>query len=342
MNELSQQIAQLIQESRQGTLRQINFVMVHTYYEIGRCIVTFLQNGRERADYGSHLLSVVSTDLTKLLGRGYSQDNLENMRRFYLAYSISETVSRKLDENESALQKALDQPIFSLSWSHYLFLMRVDNLQERRFYEIEAAQNNWSLRELRRNFDTSLYERLALSRDKDGVRALAERGQIIEQPQDLLKEPYILEFLGLDEKSRYSEKKLEAAIINKIEYFLLELGKGFTFVARQHRITFDEEHFWVDLVFYNRILRRFVLIDLKIGKLTPQDLGQMQLYVNYYDRYVKLDEEEKTIGIVLCKSKNQTMVEITLPTDNDQIFAQKYQTIIPSKEEFIHVLNASI
>ena len=202
----------------------------------------------------------------------------------------------------------------------------------RSFYEIESADQNWNLRELRRQFDSGLYERLALSRDKEGVRRLAREGQIVSQPQDLLKEPLVLEFLGLSEQARYTESDLEGAIISQIERFLLELGKGFLFEARQKRFTFDGEHFFVDLVFYNRLLRCYVLIDLKLGKLTHQDLGQMQMYVNYFDRAVKTEDENDTVGIILCKKKNGALVEITLPKDAN-IHAREYQLYLPSKEE---------
>ena len=328
MNELSHtelytQIAELLQAARQNIVRAVNQTMVLTYYQIGRTIVENEQKGEQRAAYGKQVLKELSKKLTAEFGKGFSSDNLENMRRFFLAYPISETISRK----------------FTLSWSHYLKLMRITNLQERSFYEIEAAQNNWSLKELQRQCDSALYERLALSRDKDGIKQLAEKGQIIEKPLDMLKDPYILEFLDLPERHQYSENELETAIINKLEHFLLELGKGFTFVGRQVRFTFDEQHFKVDLVFYNRLLRCFVLIDLKIGKLTHQDLGQMQMYVNYHDRFVKLDNENKTIGIILCKNKSDVLVEITLPETNDQIFASSYHTVLPDKQTFINLLN---
>ncbi len=224
-------------------------------------------------------------------------------------------------------------PEFNLSWSHYLFLMGLEDIQERKFYEIKSHNNNWSLRELRRQYDTTLYQRLVLSRDKKAVKELSQKGQILEKPEDTVKDPYVLEFLGLPENTKYSETELEQKLIDKIEHFLLELGKGFAFIGRQIRFTFEEEHFRVDLVFYNRILQCFVLIDLKIGKLTHQDLGQMQMYVNYYDRFVKLEHENKTIGIVLCRKKNDAIVEITLPENNEQIFASKYLTTLPSKEE---------
>ena len=211
--------------------------------------------------------------------------------------------------------------------------MKVDNPDERKFYEIEAINNGWSLRELQRQFDTALFERLVLSRDKKGIKELSKKGQIITKPNDTIKDPYVLEFLGLPEETKYSETELEQKIIDKLEHFLLELGKGFTFVGRQVRFTFDEKHFRIDLVFYNRILRCFVLIDLKIGEITHQDLGQMQMYVNYYDRKVKLENENKSIGIILCRTKNETLVEMTLPENNEQIFASKYLTVLPSKED---------
>lgn len=214
----------------------------------------------------------------------------------------------------------------------------MDDLLERRFYEIECVENNWSVRELQRQYDSGLYQRLAASRDKNKVRELSEKGLIIQKAQDAVKDPYILEFRGLPEKTAYSEQELETELINKLEAFLLELGKGFTFAGRQKRITIDEKHFYIDLVFYNRLLQCFVLLDLKIGELKHQDLGQMQMYVNYYDRYVKLDEENKTVGIILCRDKSKAVVEITLPEDNEQIFASKYQTALPNKEELKKLL----
>ena len=211
--------------------------------------------------------------------------------------------------------------------------MRISGVDERHFYEIETYRNSWSKSELARQVSSSLYERLVLSRDKDEVMKLALEGQLIEKPQDIFKDPYVLEFTGLPELITYSETELENRIIDNLQKFLLELGRGFTFVGRQVRFTFEEEHYRVDLVFYNRILRSFVLFDLKIGHLKHQDLGQMQMYVNYYDRKVKLEEENPTIGIIICKDKKDAIVEMTLPEDNNQIFASKYQTVLPSKEE---------
>ena len=219
-----------------------------------------------------------------------------------------------------------------------VLLMRLEDLEERNFYEIEAFKNNWSVRELKRQFDTGLYQRLKLSRDKNKVKELSLRGQIIETPSDLVKDPYVLEFLGLEESSIYTENELESRIINKLEHFLLELGTGFLFSGRQVRMSFDEKHFYVDLVFYNRLLKCFVLIDLKIGALKHQDIGQMQMYVNYYDRKIKSEEENKTIGIILCRDKSKAIVEMTLPEDDTQIFASKYQLILPSKEDLKKII----
>lgn len=316
--DIYEEIRGLLKSARENIVSTINSTMAKTYFLIGKRIVEEEQNGEKRAEYGEELVKNLSLKLTKEFGKGFSKTNLKQMKSFYIAYRKGQTLS--------------DQ--FRLSWSHYLILMRMENLDERNFYEIEAIENNWSLRELRRQIDSALYERLVLSRDKEKVKSLALKGQIIEKPEDIVKDPYILEFLGLEEQNSYSENRLETEIINNLEKFLLELGKGFTFVGRQVRFTFDEKHFRVDLVFYNRLLKCFVLIDLKIGEVTHQDLGQMQMYVNYYDRYVKLDDENKTIGIIICRDKNDTLVKMTLPEDNQQIFASRYMTILPSKEEF--------
>jgi predicted nuclease of restriction endonuclease-like (RecB) superfamily len=322
-NNLYKQISELLNQARKSVLQSVNTTITKTYYEIGKLIVEEEQNGSVRAEYGKKLIESISNKLSEEFGKGFSQRNLEQMRQFYLTYSKTQTVSAE----------------FRLSWSHYLKLMRIENTEERKFYEIEAIDNNWSLRELQRQFDSALYERLVLSRDKDSVKKLSEKGLVIEKPHDSIKDPYILEFLGLPEEKKYSETEIEKKLIDKLEQFLLELGKGYAFVGRQVRFTFEEKHFRVDLVFYNRILQCFVLIDLKIGEITHQDIGQMQMYVNYYDRFVKLENENKTIGIILCKDKNDTLVEITLPEDNEQIFASKYQTILPSKKELKELID---
>lgn len=324
---LYSRIEDLLVAAREKVVKQVNQTMVYTYFEIGKIIVESEQEGEERAPYGKSLLKNISNRLSEVFGRGFSVDNLENMRKLYLTYAKSETLSRK-----SNLTR------FQLSWSHYLKLMRIGDENERNFYEIEAIQNQWSLRELQRQSDSALYQRLALSRNKQQIKELSKKGQILSKPSDALKDPYILEFIGLPEQATYSETELEQRLIDKLEHFLLELGKGFTFVARQKRITFDEKHFKIDLVFYNRFLKSFVLIDLKIGELKHQDLGQIQMYVNYYDRFVRLDEENKTVGIILCQDKSDTLVEITLPKDNEQIFASIYQTILPSKEDLKKLL----
>ncbi len=325
-------IAELLINARNKVVQYVNTTMVYTYFEIGRIIVEEEQKGKERAEYGKKILKELSLRLIKDFGKGFSETNLKQMRQFYLTYSKSQTLSDQFEKSETMSRKSRNID-FKLSWSHYLFLMKIDNQDERKFYEIEAKNNGWSLRELRRQFNTALFERLVLSRDKKSVKELSGKGQIVTKPIDTVKDPYILEFLGLPEESKYSETELEQKIIDKLEHFLLELGKGFTFVGRQVRFTFDDKHYRIDLVFYNRILQCFVLIDLKIGEISHQDLGQMQMYVNYYDRKVKLKNENKTIGIVLCRAKNETLVEMTLPENNEQIFASKYLTVLPSKEE---------
>ncbi len=330
----------------------------------GWYIVMYEQNGADRAAYGIRLIERLSKRLATLGIRGVSTTRLKLYRRFYMQYrnigptasdlsrktlsfnelQISPTVSDQLEATtsftlEGASQAAIADylEVLKLGWSHYVELLTIDNSDERRFYEIEAIQNQWSVRELQRQIGSSLYERLALSKDKDEIKRLAREGQVVEKAADLIKNPLVLEFLDLQEHPHYSENELETAIIDKIESFLLELGKGFLFEARQKRLTFDNDHFHVDLVFYNRLLRCYVLIDLKRDKLTHEDLGQMQMYVNYFDRKVKLEDELPTVGIVLCHRKNDALVELTLPKDAN-IFASKYQLYLPSKEDLKHQL----
>jgi len=342
-NNFYRQIVNLLQSARNNVVRAVNHTMVYTYFEIGRMIVEEEQKGKKRAEYGKQVIKELSKVLTKEFGKGFSERNIEQMRQFFLSYSIPQTMSAQLNavtqtQKSDAIKPQTLSAVFGQSWSHYLILMRISNNDERKFYEIECSKNNWSVRELQRQLDSELYTRLTLSRDKNKVRELSEKGLIVEQPKDVIKDPYVLEFLGLPELSSFSEAELEEQIISKIEHFMLELGSGFTFAGRQVRFTFDEEHFRIDLVFYNRILRCFVLIDLKIGKLKHQDLGQMQMYVNYYDRFVKLEEENNTIGIILCKDKKDTMVEITLPENNNQIFASKYKLVLPSKADLRKII----
>ncbi len=335
------QISELLENARKQAKTAVNLSMVYAYFETGRLIVEAEQNGEERAAYGKKLLANLSEHLTERLGKGYSVTNLKQMRQFYLTYANDQIGQNVSDQFENLPAVSTGRKFF-LSWSHYLVLMRMKNVDERHFYEIEAAKNDWSLAAMKRQFDSSLYERLALSIDKDQVYRLALEGQVVSDPKDAVKDPYVLEFLGLPELPEYSESELESRLIDHLQQFLLELGTGFAFVGRQVRFTFDEEHFKVDLVFYNRLLRCFVLFDLKIGELKHQDIGQMQMYVHYYDRKVKLEDENPTIGIILCKDKNNAVVEMTLPEDNTQIFASKYETVLPSKESLQKLLNEQL
>ena len=325
-------ILDILKNARKQAKMALNISMVYSYYEVGRAIIEEEQNGKQRAEYGKAILKELSKRLTESLGKGFSVENLKLMRRFYVVYS-KDQIGQKVSTQFENLPVTREGRKFFLSFSHYVFLMRIPNIDERHFYEIEAAHNGWGIKELERQYDSALYERLALSRDKEGIERLSTEGQIVEKPEDLLKDPYVLEFTGLPELAKYSETDLETKIIDHLQEFLLELGRGFTFVGRQVRFTFEDEHYRVDLVFFNRLLRCFVLFDLKIGRLKHQDIGQMQMYVNYYDRKVKLEDENPTIGILLCKNKNDAVVEMTLPEDNSQIFASKYLTVLPSKEE---------
>ena len=332
-----QDISELLDSARKQAKTAVNLSMVYTYYEIGCRIYEEEQQGKERAEYGKYLLKELSDYLLKKFGKGFSVTNLKQMRKFYLIY-VNDQIGQTVSDQFKNLPTVSSGRKFFLSWSHYLKLMRISDVNERHFYEIEAAKNDWSLSELKRQFNSALYERIVLSTNKDKVTRLAMEGQIIEKPEDAVKDPYVLEFLGFPELPEYSETELETRIIDHLQKFLLELGTGFAYIGRQVRFTFNEEHFRVDLVFYNRLLRCFVLFDLKIGELKHQDIGQMQMYVNYYDRKVKLEDENPTIGIVLCKDKNNAVVEMTLPENNTQIFASKYQTVLPSKEELKKLL----
>jgi predicted nuclease of restriction endonuclease-like (RecB) superfamily len=342
------------EEMRLRAAKAVDLSLVVRNWLFGCHIVEFENGGAERsALYGKKLISQLSARLRQGGIKGVSPTNLRKFREFYLAYpEIQQTLSVKSNNPEKIQQTVSVESLssaashqqtsiwipasltrrFTIGWSHYVALLGLDSVDERRFYEIETAANQWSVRELERQIASSLYQRLALSRDKEDIRRLAAKGQVVEKAADLIKNPLVLEFLGLEDRPRYTENELESAIIDKLESFLLELGKGFLFEARQKRFTFDNDHFFVDLVFYNRLLRCYVLIDLKRDKLTHQDLGQMQMYVNYFDRHVKTEDELPTIGIVLCSRKNEALVELTLPV-NSNIFASKYQLYLPSKEE---------
>lgn len=322
-------VSVLIEQSQSEIRKVVNSSMVITYYCVGYFIVIFEQNGENRAAYGKEALKNLSAILKDKYGRGWSVEQLTLCRKFY------RTFCPNLVNTVYEIQKASDTipiPKFgNLSWSHYLVLMRIEQLDERSFYEIECERQGWSVRQLQRQVGSSLYERLALSRDKEEVMRLAREGQTIDKPTDILKNPLTLEFLGIQTHSVYSESDLEKAIISRISEFLLEMGRGFLFEARQKRLSFEEDHYYVDLVFYNRLLQCYVLIDLKTDKLKHQDIGQMQMYVNYYDRFVKQAFEKPTIGILLCRQKNDALVELTLPADAN-IYAQQYALCLPDKK----------
>ncbi len=343
--------------------RSVDIALVVRNWLFGWYIVEFENGGAERAElYGKKLIKQLADTLTTTLGRGFSKRSLELYRRFYMTYSeIAQAALAQSSMNNKNQQTApvraseivrslpyqcfqlIGKPDilqeltaklserFILGWTHYVTLLTVKNPDERRFYELESVANCWGYRELERQINSGLYERLALSRGKNEVKQLALQGQLIEKPADVIKNPYILEFTGLEERKSYSEHDLETALIDKIEHFLLELGKGFLFESRQKRFSFDNRHFYVDLVFYNRLLRCYIVIDLKVGDLKHQDLGQMQMYVNYFDRFVKTKDEKPTIGILLCLTKSDELVELTLP-ENANIYASEYQLYLPDKE----------
>jgi len=318
---LIQEIWKIISNNKKKLITSVNTILVETYWNIWMYIVEFEQKWKERAEYWKSLLKNLSKDLSEKFWKWYSVQNLELIRKFYSSF-------KKLNflKSQSVIRK--------LSWTHIVRLLSVRDENERSFYIIETWENSWSVRELDRQINSSLYERLALSRDKKWILELSKKWQIIENKEDLLKDPYVLEFLWLSEKTSYSESDLETAIINNLEKFLLELWKWFSFVWRQERFSTWSDHFYVDLVFYNRLLKCFVLIDLKIWKITHQDIWQMQMYINYYDRDIKKDFENKTIWILLCKEKNNIIVEYTLPKWENNIVAKEYNLYLPKKEDF--------
>ncbi len=332
---LCQKAVDLIDRARNTAIREVNLVQLLTYYTLGKWIVEVQQGGSGRAKYGKRVLETLSDALNHAFGKGYSVSTLTNIRKFYEIYKNRISAPMVTDFSEPNSQPLVtkfgnDVP-FRLSWTHYLILMRIQNEEERDFYEQLAIQENWGKRELSRQYGSSLYERMLIGKDKQQILRLSKKGRLAEKPADLVKDPYILEFLGIPEQTDFSETELESRLIDHLQEFLLELGTGFAFVARQKRFTFEEDHFRVDLVFYNRLLQCFVLFDLKTEKLKHQDLGQMQMYVNYYDRYEKTDFENPTIGILLCPQKNDAVVELTLP-ENSNIFASQYQLYLPDKK----------
>lgn len=336
------EISGIISHGRSIALRQINTAQSVTYWHIGRRIVEFEQAGKLRADYGRKTLIHLSADLMERFGKGFSVDNLQNMRRFYsefpVLFKISETVSRKLPIPDRGQKYETLSRI--LSWSHYCELLKEDDLKARAFYEIEAVENGWSMRQLRRQMDALLYERLCLSRNKKKIKVLSRKGQIIEKPEDAVKDPYILEFLGLKEETEYTESQIEQAVIDKLQHFLLELGKGFAFVARQKRITIINRHYSIDLVLYNRFLKCFVLVDFKRGELTHADAGQMNFYLNYFQKNETAADENPPIGIILCSKKNEVYAKYVLGNLNNKIFASKYKLTLPTERELYKTLRS--
>jgi predicted nuclease of restriction endonuclease-like (RecB) superfamily len=315
LDTLHQQIREILTAARNQAWQSVNSAMVGAYWDVGRAIVEDEQAGKSRAEYGKRVLEGLAERLQAEFGKGYDQSNLRNMRAFFVTYPIRDALRH------------------DLSWTHYRLLLRVKNPGARTFYEAESVNARWATRELERQINSLLFERLALSRDRAGVIALAQKGHEITQPSDLVKDPMVLEFTGLRQDVRFRESDLETALIAKLQQFLLELGKGFAFMGRQQRITLDGEHFFIDLVFYNRLTHSFILLDLKVGKLTHQDLGQMQMYVNYYQRELTAPEENPLIGIVLCTDKSEAVVRYALPEGNTQIFASRYKLHLPTEEE---------
>jgi len=343
-DQLYRRVAEILEQARGRVARTVNTAMVQTYWLIGREIVQVEQRGARRAEYGDELVQRLAARLTRKYGSGFSAPSLHRMRQFYAVFpsgsALAPRKKRSTASSESSGAQKLSTALIissafppTLSWSHYIVLMRVENPLARSFYEIEASRECWSVRELERQVGALLFERLAASRDGKRVRELARRGQRVDSPADVLKDPFVLEFLDLKDKPLALERDVEQAIIDRIHHFLLEMGKGFCFVARQKRISVEGDHYYVDLVFYNRLLRCFVLVDIKLGKLTHQDLGQMQMYANFFDRYQREADEAKTIGIVLCSDKNDAMVKISLPEEGGRIRASRYQMFLPSEAE---------
>ena len=313
-------IKEVIVSSRQKVAYEVNNTMLLAYWNVGKIIVENEQNGNIKAEYGKQVIKELSKELRKILGSGFSVSNLFNMRRFYITYPKFQTLSGKL------------------SWSHYCELLSIENIDERNFYEKECINSNWSVRELKRQIDTSLFERLLLSEgksNKEKVYALSKEGQTINVPEDILKEPYVFEFLNLKEPKPILEKDLERKLVKHMEDFLLELGKGFMFVGTQQRITLGNTHYYVDMVFYNKILKCYILIDLKIGKMKPEYAGQMNMYLNYYDSEINDEYDNKPIGIILCKGKKEIDMEYALGGLSNNVFASTYTYYIPNKEQLI-------
>lgn len=314
---ITDDIRNIINESRSNAVRSVNFSRVQMYWRIGQRIVIEEQGGNARAGYGEYIIRNLSKELMPEYGSGFGVRQLEQARQFYIEYPIANALRSQFN------------------WTQYRALIQIADKDKREYYELESAANNWTARELERQIHSQLYERLLLSNDKEAVLAVARRERIPQSPQEIVKDPMILEFLGLERRAHYYESDLENALIDHLQEFLLELGNGFTFVARQKRLLLEDDEFFADLVFYNRLMRCFVVIELKTGKVSHQDLGQLQMYVNYYDRYEKSPDENPTIGILLCAEKNDTLVKMSLPENNSTILASKYQLYLPTEQQLI-------
>ena len=321
LNQLADNITSLVNETKSHLAQVINTTMVVTYWNIGRYIVEFEQHGDAKAQYGTALLSSLAKILRAKLGKGYSRPNLNNMRKFYLLYPICQTVSDKL------------------SWSHICELITIDDELERSFYEKECIASRWNVRSLRRQMDSALYLRLAASKDKEGILQLAQKGVVIQYPEDVIKDTYTLEFLGLPEKELYKERDLEQRLIDNLQTFLLELGKGFAFIGRQYSLTINNHHFYVDLVFYHRILKCFVLIDLKKNAVKHKDIGQMNMYMGYFAKEENMADDNPPIGIILSHNKDELLVEYATYGMDSNLFVSKYELYLPNRNELQKLVN---
>ncbi len=352
-NNLFERVVNILEKARTNVVRSINNNMVVAYWLIGREIVEEIQGGEKRADYGKQIINNLSAQLTKKFGRGFSTTNLRYFRNFYQVYvdRVPEICQIRCGESGAEKKRHIGCGVLNdlsdsvnsysgkqgfsseLGWSHYRLLMDIENENERRFYEVEGEKEHWDAKHLKRQIDSFLFARLLKSRDKEGLMSLAQEGQSIQHAEDIIKSPYILDFLGMPDTNIFHESDLESAIISNLQDFLLELGKGFAFVGRQKRMQFDDKYFYVDLVFYNCLLNCYLLVDLKIGELSYQDIGQMDAYVRMFEEKYRQEKDNPTIGLILCSSKKEATVKYSVLNDNKQLFAAKYMLYLPSEEE---------